>query len=451
MNNQTVICVKGFRSLIDFHIEIAPGINLLVGPNGSGKTNFIEFLDFLNRSFRGDGISMAVSTAGGVFRVFSIENQKKKSPSLTCKITGVAKFNERDLPTGEQTAYFNYSYYLEIKYSKKTSSIYIPREEIKFYQLRSIINTNNTNVSVGAIKISRKSPSADALPKVTIGPRLRKSDKKNPVSQMRRIYKSNTSRDIFEKLGYENLANDESILSRRRILPAIDGVFDAVTRGRSFNVVPDKVRQPDDLTRPPVIISDGSGLTSTLYHLKQFREDNPDKRYYLGYVDSESFGTIVEWTRMVFPNLNDLNVTPDPLTGKYAVQLIVGSEKQTKIPLNSTSDGTVKWLSLITLILTGGGSYSLEEPENFLHPTMQRSLIDIVRETIEIRDKEEKFIFSTHSETMINSCQPEEIILFRYTEEGTKSSRIANVRAVREEINKSGFGLGHYYVNNALN
>ena len=46
-SSETVYCISGFRSLIDFQIRLRPGLNVLVGPNGSGKTNFIEFLDFL--------------------------------------------------------------------------------------------------------------------------------------------------------------------------------------------------------------------------------------------------------------------------------------------------------------------------------------------------------------------------------------------------------------------
>ena len=62
--SETSYFVNGFRSLIDFHITLRPGLNVLVGPNGSGKTNFIEFLDFLDATVKA-GASTAVSTAGG--------------------------------------------------------------------------------------------------------------------------------------------------------------------------------------------------------------------------------------------------------------------------------------------------------------------------------------------------------------------------------------------------
>ncbi len=39
--------VSGFRSLFDFEIELTPGINVLVGRKGPGKTNSFEFQIFI--------------------------------------------------------------------------------------------------------------------------------------------------------------------------------------------------------------------------------------------------------------------------------------------------------------------------------------------------------------------------------------------------------------------
>ena len=36
--------LKGYKSIIDTEVDLHPGLNIIIGPNGSGKTNFLEFL-----------------------------------------------------------------------------------------------------------------------------------------------------------------------------------------------------------------------------------------------------------------------------------------------------------------------------------------------------------------------------------------------------------------------
>ena len=40
--------LKGYKSIRDMEIDLLPGLNIIIGPNGSGKTNFLEFLDYSN-------------------------------------------------------------------------------------------------------------------------------------------------------------------------------------------------------------------------------------------------------------------------------------------------------------------------------------------------------------------------------------------------------------------
>jgi predicted ATPase len=163
----------------------------------------------------------------------------------------------------------------------------------------------------------------------------------------------------------------------------------------------------------------------------------------------EQLDHIIDWTRLVFPALNAITVTADPHTGRYLGFLLVGPD-DLRIPLQAASDGTLKWLALVTLIITRGGVYSIEEPENFLHPKMQQLLVDLVRDYSADPEKPGYFILSTHSETIINRCSPEELILFDFEEGVTRCGRLENSDAVLAEINRTGFGLGYYYASNAV-
>ena len=42
--------IKGYKSIKDARIELRP-INILIGANGSGKSNFLSFIEFLNHLY----------------------------------------------------------------------------------------------------------------------------------------------------------------------------------------------------------------------------------------------------------------------------------------------------------------------------------------------------------------------------------------------------------------
>ncbi len=77
----TRIYVDGFKTLSGFELSFQPGLNILVGPNGSGKTNIVSFFEFLGYLMKTDA-SEATSRAGGAGAVFrktetSYENRIK--------------------------------------------------------------------------------------------------------------------------------------------------------------------------------------------------------------------------------------------------------------------------------------------------------------------------------------------------------------------------------------
>lgn len=75
-----------FRSYEDYSVEFSPAVNIIVGPNGSGKTNMLEALYVLSYgvSFRGSDRDM-VARAGDWFRLEAAYGGLQRV--LACQIT----------------------------------------------------------------------------------------------------------------------------------------------------------------------------------------------------------------------------------------------------------------------------------------------------------------------------------------------------------------------------
>src|SRR5258707_45668 len=62
------VLIKNFRSILDSSVELPESLAYVVGPNGSGKTNFIDSIRFIRSGLR-DSLEKAMATAGGPMNI----------------------------------------------------------------------------------------------------------------------------------------------------------------------------------------------------------------------------------------------------------------------------------------------------------------------------------------------------------------------------------------------
>ena len=94
--------ITGFRNLRQVRMDCSPGLNLLIGPNASGKTSLLEALYFLGRgrSFRARQPRELIQTGATIFRVVAVISNgdegrripvgmERTARELTARIGGV--------------------------------------------------------------------------------------------------------------------------------------------------------------------------------------------------------------------------------------------------------------------------------------------------------------------------------------------------------------------------
>ncbi|EFL46239.1 hypothetical protein HMPREF9296_0970 [Prevotella disiens FB035-09AN] len=78
--------INGYKSLKSVRLDIKP-INILIGANGSGKSNFVSFFEFLNNLYH-QNLSIYVGLKGGEDKILF------RGKKITDELSFHIEFNE---------------------------------------------------------------------------------------------------------------------------------------------------------------------------------------------------------------------------------------------------------------------------------------------------------------------------------------------------------------------
>ena len=457
----THLKVDGFRSLSHFEMTVNPGLNILVGPNGSGKTNIVSFLQFLSY-IASYPLADVVTKAGGAGSVFQKIGTQEYKTSLTASIEGFYTYDPASYYRPPSDSRRSRSSLATIRYRYSFEISTSPDLDVVIYQSQTLAawktfpNRKSAAVSLDPDFQMSFGISADGNPTVTLDCfQLDKFD----LRLLFDLGKTQTPRrkqvDALFKNYFGSVGADEPIFQRlTSIIHDFRHLRPDFTGGEIFNIIPSRVRFPEDSASPLFIQSDGSGLAATLYALQKntgrFVSRSPFSVMHRN-LPPATFSQIIKYMKTVNRSISSLSVANDPFDNRLKVAVkILGEKGEMELPFSSMSDGTIKWASLITCILTYETIFAIEEPENFLHPLMQREILAIMRENVQRRGGQSFVIMTTHSETLLNAAEPTEVVVVSNSNGITHSERPGEPERIRAEIQRTGFGLGYYYVSGAL-
>jgi predicted ATPase len=433
------ITIDGFRSLLNFQLNLQPGLNVIVGANGTGKSNFISFLDFLSE-LGGDGVNAAIAIAQGAGSVFSKERfQDDSVADLTFTLKGeISSDATREYMYSEIGADYTsakYEYTVHLKYERSIPAVYIASEVI-------FVSDDASDVP---LFVERKTYFSGGNFETRIS-----IDSDHPFYAKSFRWMRDEDDFTLESALSEKITPDRLLLSMMSMQYApLVGLYMDIVGHRSVNIDPVLARKPSPVGSNAKLQTTGEGLAGVLYQLQNgsysgggglllFRHHSRDSQL-------DKFNSIMSWCREVNPSIENVVVDLEFFQALLIPYMAFDFDGESaKFPFSRVSDGTIKWLSLATILFTSDNLSVIEEPENFLHPFMQEAFIALCRQIVK-RSPQRSIIISTHSPTLLDCCSPLELTIFELYGGATRSSRVANRQELADKVASSSFGLGYYY------
>jgi predicted ATPase len=389
----TKIRAHNFKSLRNVTLDLGPR-NVLVGANMAGKSNVIDLFRFI--------YDMTFPRQGG-------------SGALSSAVFGRGGFGELSWKGGNEQL-------VEIVLSG-TSSERGPEWPWEYSISLQGQAHGNFRVASELLRITRRNdiPRDDLIENV--GPERYFCD----IQHQRLSQVGDSTRSALE---FE--------------IPSWPGGFvrSAIAKWRFYELVPSLMRTPNQTAAATFLLEHGENLSQWLLNLQAEHYDN-------------SFARIQQVLRDALPNVTGLFNSP---TQQSTVALGSREKHLTRpVTLGQMSAGELAFIAFLSLIYAppdrAGSLYCIEDLENYLHPTLIETLLQVLRQSQEEWERKHEppqIIMTTHSPLVVDKMKLDEIIFVEKREGATVCLPPGDKPHLRKLLQDEEIGLGDLVYTGAL-
>lgn len=396
----TRLRVRNFKSLRNLDLELG-SLNVLVGPNMSGKSNILDALRFFRQVTFPEGgaqsVGYAIAQHGGINEaLWKGDENVGAIGGVIVRLMSLAVEVGEDVPPNRR-----FKYELEITAGTGDYAS-LSRETLRLISAPEGPELTVQREGIGWIK------NADG-----------------------------------RELGGVSSSGDTALTHGS---PNWDGyAFQQwIKNWRFYHLVPSAMKKSGPVSEGQVLAEDGHNLSAWLLWLQAHSPNG------LG------FGRVSEVLGDLFPEIVLLRAIP---TSDGRVYLSAREKDLTRdTRVFQMSDGFLLLTALLSLIYAppelAGNVVCIEEPENYLHPRLMETLVSLLRQVQqEVRDSQRpatQFIVTTQSPYLVNQFSLDEVIWIEKKNAETKALRPANKAHLKKLVEDKELGLGDLMYTGAL-
>lgn len=339
--------LRNYKSIGGCSVSLAP-LTVLVGRNGSGKSNFLDALRFVSDSLQ-TSLDHAVRERGGIDAV------RRKSGGHP----------------------HDFSIELELELTDGTRAYYAIQVGVR---------------DRGGVQVKREKLSIDRPPHYIVESEARGSA--TVAEDTGPTLRSRASYEVKEGVLIASIpANLPPPSADRLFLVHASGfadfrpVYDALSDMGFYNLNPELMKRPQSPDAGEILRRDGSNVASVIARLQQ---ESP-----------EIIERVSEYLRSIVPGIEGFNrIELGPQETVVFRQEVAGAKDPWKFFAMNMSDGTLRALGILVAVVQLAGRsrvklVGVEEPETALHPAAAGALMDALREA------------SNHTQVLMTTHSPE--------------------------------------------
>lgn len=427
------IKLENFKNFDTLDIELS-NLNVIVGANSSGKSNFIQAIRFL-RDIQRHGIENAISLQGGLdyLRNMKIKGEKRTRISVSFEPEGETILHENPLVLSQ---YKSLEYSIELA-SKRGNKYNLVREELAVSteqrgfskSLQEIRKVDEGNIMKESNLLSNYDFAiVNSNGKLKIIP----NSKKNGFSIVLDNGKQLTI--DYDKLRGLILPFDimkNNIESQKTLIEQFPFQMFDLNDVNIYDFDLKGSKKPSLITAKAELEENGENLAIVI---KNILSDSDKTRAFSNYITDilpfiTEFGVDKSYNKSVFFKVKE----------KY--------NPTSEIPSSLLSDGTISVASIVTALFFEKKKLAVfEEPEQGVHPSLIAKLMQLYYEASE----QKQIIITTHNPEIVKHTKLNDLLLINRSDDGFASVSKPIEKEMVKVFLESELGIDHLFVQNLL-